>query len=407
KQQEQQQCITHHHHNHRRQPAAGDVDGDDGSVGGACGDGGEGGAAQALGFGNTQVAQLAHTLADKDDDHDSDDNHEDAPPTQPRSPPPREPPLPQLPRAATPASYCSLSPSGSPTRPGNLASAIFANNNDDAENGDGYDDDDDDDDNPAIPPAATASRLHAAVEQHLFSLGFSPGGGSSGTVAPGIRAPVAMRLAAVGAGRPRADWPIVLDAWSSRNGGGGVWSRHVAAAFPTAFVVGVSPDPPVAAPGDPPNLTFQIDDVREGLSFPDGYFDLTVMHLFGSSAGTDDTTNAGGAGWPAVLAELARVTRPGGYVELVEASAAASVPASRSRAAPSDRGDSDDGEAGAALLARACRAAGLAGVRDYVTTLALPQPERGDGGSIEDGPVGSTVTLHHVVARVPTIPDSP
>ncbi|HKD74175.1 MAG TPA: class I SAM-dependent methyltransferase, partial [Ktedonobacterales bacterium] len=95
--------------------------------------------------------------------------------------------------------------------------------------------------------------------------------------------------------------------------GTGRWAREMATQFPMARVVGVDR---VAPAGDsmrglPPNYSFAEGNVLTGLPFPDGSFDFVHMRLLYSAIPAQQ--------WPVVLRDLVRITRPGGWVELVEA----------------------------------------------------------------------------------------
>ena len=101
--------------------------------------------------------------------------------------------------------------------------------------------------------------------------------------------------------------------------GTGRWAREVAVAFPQANVVGTDiVPPPVDVQSDqgvgpdprPDNYTFLPGNVLEGLPFDDASFDFTHMRLL--YAGIPK------AQWSSVVADLVRVTRPGGWVELLE-----------------------------------------------------------------------------------------
>ena len=105
--------------------------------------------------------------------------------------------------------------------------------------------------------------------------------------------------------------------------GTGRWAREMAQTFPTANVIGVDISPPsvdeAADDGSgpelrPENYTFVAANVLEGLPFADGSFDFTHMRFLVTAIPHDR--------WPTVVAELARVTRVGGWVECVEFSAA-------------------------------------------------------------------------------------
>lgn len=101
--------------------------------------------------------------------------------------------------------------------------------------------------------------------------------------------------------------------------GTGRWAREMAALFPQATVVGLDITPPPAdeeaeAGGvevRPPNYQFAPGNVLEGLPFPDASFDFVHMRLLVLALPHDR--------WPFVVNELVRVTRPGGWIESVEA----------------------------------------------------------------------------------------
>lgn len=102
--------------------------------------------------------------------------------------------------------------------------------------------------------------------------------------------------------------------------GTGRWAREMAQLFPQANVVGLDVNPPpideqVAAGGPndlrPANYSFKPGNILEGLPFPDASFDFVHMRLLVSAIPHDR--------WPYVISELVRVTRPGGWVESVEA----------------------------------------------------------------------------------------
>lgn len=99
--------------------------------------------------------------------------------------------------------------------------------------------------------------------------------------------------------------------------GTGRWAREMALAFPDARVAGVDikapPADALASTGEPRQgqFVFTAGNVLEGLPFPDASFDFTHMRLMFLAIPADR--------WEHVARELARVTRPGGWIELVEA----------------------------------------------------------------------------------------
>ena len=94
------------------------------------------------------------------------------------------------------------------------------------------------------------------------------------------------------------------------------WALEMAQYFPDADVIGVDlVEPPVDVGTRPDirpaNYTFVAGNVLEGLPFADASFDLVHQRLLVGALPK--------VGWPQDVRELARVTRPGGWVELVEA----------------------------------------------------------------------------------------
>jgi SAM-dependent methyltransferase len=97
------------------------------------------------------------------------------------------------------------------------------------------------------------------------------------------------------------------------------WAMEIAANFPTAQVIGVDLVPPAVDERQvlgrgldrrPDNYAFQVGNALEGLPFSDRSFDFVHMRLLITAIPRDR--------WTGVVSELARVTRPGGWVELAE-----------------------------------------------------------------------------------------
>ena len=100
--------------------------------------------------------------------------------------------------------------------------------------------------------------------------------------------------------------------------GTGRWTMEVATQFPQANVVGLDlilPDNVTLTLGHglerrPENVVFVEGNVLNGLPFADASFDFVYMRLLFMGIPARD--------WPKVISELARVTRPGGWVESLE-----------------------------------------------------------------------------------------
>jgi len=116
-------------------------------------------------------------------------------------------------------------------------------------------------------------------------------------------------------GQPRG----ILDVGS----GTGRWAREMAQQFPRANVVGLDLVAPPPDPLDrdirPQNYSFVQGNVLDGLPVADRTFDFVHQRLLVAGIPL--------ARWPGVVVELLRVTRPGGWVELVEAIPATGGPA--------------------------------------------------------------------------------
>ncbi|RUS34728.1 S-adenosyl-L-methionine-dependent methyltransferase [Jimgerdemannia flammicorona] len=96
--------------------------------------------------------------------------------------------------------------------------------------------------------------------------------------------------------------------------GPGTWIIDIAADHPDTECHAIDMSPIFPETLNPPNISFHKCNVLEGLPFEDESFDFVHMRslIFGLRAGE----------WPAVLAELFRVTKPGGFIQLVESEVA-------------------------------------------------------------------------------------
>lgn len=96
--------------------------------------------------------------------------------------------------------------------------------------------------------------------------------------------------------------------------GTGRWAKEVAMLFPAAGVTGLDVKEQVAESQGtdltPANYSFVSGNILEGLPFPDATFDFVHQRLLFFAIPSDR--------WQFLLKELTRVTRPGGWVEVVE-----------------------------------------------------------------------------------------
>lgn len=102
--------------------------------------------------------------------------------------------------------------------------------------------------------------------------------------------------------------------------GTGIWGQEIAREFPGARVFGLDLEPSqavslsasVVAP--PSNYHFIQGNVLQGLPFPDNHFDFTHQRMLFLAIPAHS--------WSQVIQEMARVTHPGGWIELLELGAA-------------------------------------------------------------------------------------
>ncbi|OZJ06044.1 hypothetical protein BZG36_01146 [Bifiguratus adelaidae] len=93
--------------------------------------------------------------------------------------------------------------------------------------------------------------------------------------------------------------------------GPGTWILDMAHDYPEATFYGIDISPTFPRDIRPRNTHFQIADILKGLPFPDNSFDYIFQRFLG--LGYTPVT------WKIAMKELRRVIKPGGYVELIEA----------------------------------------------------------------------------------------
>src|SRR5438552_2449608 len=91
--------------------------------------------------------------------------------------------------------------------------------------------------------------------------------------------------------------------------GTGLWAIEVADDFPESLVKGVDISP-VQPESVPPNCDFYLDNVLQGLAFPNITFDFVQSRAMG--AGIPDIC------WPQYVAEIWKMMKPRGWVQFIE-----------------------------------------------------------------------------------------
>jgi ubiquinone/menaquinone biosynthesis C-methylase UbiE len=93
--------------------------------------------------------------------------------------------------------------------------------------------------------------------------------------------------------------------------GSGIWVQDMAREFPHAKVIGTDIEiPPMQTGALQSNTLFLINNVMQGLPFQDQAFDFVHQRLLAAAIPV--------ANWKPLVQELVRVTRSGGYIELIE-----------------------------------------------------------------------------------------
>lgn len=92
--------------------------------------------------------------------------------------------------------------------------------------------------------------------------------------------------------------------------GTGIWPVEMSRLFPEAHIVGLDVASSSFQYPSTARYTFMLGDVLKGLPFPDKQFEFAHQRLLVAAIPT--------AHWSAVINELVRVTRPGGWIEVLE-----------------------------------------------------------------------------------------
>ncbi|RUP46821.1 S-adenosyl-L-methionine-dependent methyltransferase [Jimgerdemannia flammicorona] len=92
--------------------------------------------------------------------------------------------------------------------------------------------------------------------------------------------------------------------------GSATWILEMATEFPECEFHGIDISPIFPLEIKPVNTNFTVANVLEGIPYSDNHFDLVSMRMT-IWCWNDDY-------WPAILAEMYRVVKPGGYVQLLE-----------------------------------------------------------------------------------------
>ncbi|KAK0545660.1 hypothetical protein OC845_005009 [Tilletia horrida] len=94
--------------------------------------------------------------------------------------------------------------------------------------------------------------------------------------------------------------------------GPGSWINLVSAEHPRveAHATDFAPTYKQPAHGSPNKVSFELGNVLHGLPYPDDHFDFVHMRFFTGALKVEE--------WPKAIAELHRIIKPGGWVQLVE-----------------------------------------------------------------------------------------
>ncbi|ORX78001.1 S-adenosyl-L-methionine-dependent methyltransferase, partial [Basidiobolus meristosporus CBS 931.73] len=92
--------------------------------------------------------------------------------------------------------------------------------------------------------------------------------------------------------------------------GTGIWAKDMSLLFPDTMFDGIDVNGGIDPENDFPNFTFTQGDILKGLPYKDNTFDFVYQRLL--VAGMPATA------WPKLCAELIRVVKPGGWIEIID-----------------------------------------------------------------------------------------
>lgn len=92
--------------------------------------------------------------------------------------------------------------------------------------------------------------------------------------------------------------------------GTGIWPVEMSRLFPQAHIIGLDVSSASFQYVSTAMYTFMLGDILQGLPFPEKQFEFVHQRLLVAAIPT--------AHWPTVINELIRVTRPGGWIEVLE-----------------------------------------------------------------------------------------
>ncbi|KAH6895804.1 S-adenosyl-L-methionine-dependent methyltransferase [Thelonectria olida] len=92
--------------------------------------------------------------------------------------------------------------------------------------------------------------------------------------------------------------------------GSGDWAVDVAMSYPNAEVLGIDVSPHMIPESPPDNLDLQVDDLNGRFTFQSNYFDVVHSQMMAGGIHANR--------WRSYMRDIFRVTRPGGWCQMVE-----------------------------------------------------------------------------------------